>query len=73
MSKLTSHHDAAPLLLTEREVARALGVSARTVWTLADSGELAVVRLGRRIKRYDLRDIQALIDARKDRGKAAEG
>lgn len=61
-----------PLLLTERQAARALGVSARTVWALADSGELAVVRLGRRLKRYDLQDIRALIEARKHRGKEAE-
>ena len=48
------------LLLTERDAARALAVSPRTVWSLADSGQLPVVRIGR-AKRYDLRDIESLI------------
>lgn len=48
------------LLLTERQAARSLGVSPRTVWGLADRGQLPVVRIGR-AKRYDLRDIESLI------------
>ncbi len=37
-----------PLLLDEREAARLLGVAPRTLWSLADSGELPCVRIGRR-------------------------
>ena len=48
------------LLLTEREAARALAVSPRTIWSLADSGQLPVVRIGR-AKRYTLRDIESLV------------
>ena len=36
----------APALLTVREVARALGVSAATVYGLIDRGELQVTRAG---------------------------
>ncbi len=52
------------LLLTEVETAQVLGVSPRTVWGLADSGELPTVRVGR-AKRYDRRDIEAWIQRRK--------
>lgn len=57
------------LLLTEREAARALAVSPRTVWALADSGQLLVVRIGR-AKRYDLRDIENLIKRLKGQASA---
>ena len=57
----------APLLVDEREAARLLGVSPRTVWALAASGELSVVRI-KRAKRYDMADLRAYIDAQKQGG-----
>ena len=63
---------AEPLLLTERQVAKALGLSPRTVWGLADRGELPVVWIGR-AKRFDRRDIEAMIDRLKGRNYAQKG
>ena len=48
------------LLFTAPEAANAIPVSPRTIWSLADSGPLPVVRIGRAI-RYDLGDIESLI------------
>lgn len=38
----------APLLLAVREAARMIGVGETTAWGLISSGELSVVRVGRR-------------------------
>ena len=57
-----------PLLLSVHETARALAISERSVWTLASDGTLPCVRLGKKIVRFDRRDILAMIDARKHRG-----
>ncbi len=38
-----------PLLLGVDDVAKLLNVSARTVWTLTESGELPHLRIGRRV------------------------
>jgi len=54
---------AQPLLLREREAARLLGVSPRTLWTLAHSGDLPCVRFGRS-KRYSLAALQRFIAER---------
>ena len=59
------------LLLTERQAARSLGVSPRTVWGLADRRELPVVWIGK-AKRYHISDIEAFIESRKHAGKGAE-
>lgn len=53
-------------LLTYREAARLLGVTARTVWTLVDRGELPVVRFGRSV-RIDPTDLRAFITHAKAR------
>jgi excisionase family DNA binding protein len=37
------------LLLTPREAAYRLGISARHLWTISRRGEIPVVRIGRRI------------------------
>jgi excisionase family DNA binding protein len=54
------------LLLKPREAAKALSISERTLWELTDHGKIPHVRIGRAV-RYDPRDLQAWIDAQKDR------
>jgi excisionase family DNA binding protein len=55
-----------PLLLGAREAARALAVSARTLWALTKSGEVPHVRVGRRVL-YDPQDLRAWVDRLKGR------
>ena len=57
-------------LLTDTEAADRLGVCPRTVWTLADTGQLPRVKFGRSV-RYDPKDIAAFIEWRKQRGRHA--
>jgi excisionase family DNA binding protein len=38
------------LLVTAREAAAALSISERTLWTLTQSGDIPVVRLGRSVR-----------------------
>ena len=42
-----------PLLVDAREAARLLAISPRTLWSLSKTGEIPVVRLGKRAVRYD--------------------
>jgi excisionase family DNA binding protein len=49
-------------LLTDIEAADRLGVCSRTVWTLAETGRLPRVRIGRSV-RYDPDDLDAFIAA----------
>ncbi|MBK6939754.1 MAG: helix-turn-helix domain-containing protein [Planctomycetes bacterium] len=51
-------------LLTCREAARYLGVCERTVWSLAVSGSIRSVRIGRS-RRIDINDIDAFIERAK--------
>lgn len=53
-------------LLTYDQAAKLLGVTARTVWTLVDRGELPPVRFGRSV-RIDPDDLRAFIHRAKDR------
>ncbi len=53
-----------PLLVSEREAARLLGVSARTVFTLRHQDKLKAVKIGASV-RYDIADIREFIDAAK--------
>ena len=55
-----------PLLVTSREAARMLAVSERTLWGLADRGEIPRIRIGRAV-RYDVRDLDAWIQHNKAR------
>jgi len=50
--------------VSEREAARLLGVSPRTVFTLRKQGHLKAVKIGASV-RYDVRDIRAFINAAK--------
>ena len=56
---------AAPMLLTAREAAETLRVSAKTLWALDRDGRLRAVRLGRRVL-YDPADLRAFIAASKE-------
>ena len=59
----------APLLLTSRQAAAALGVCEKTLWQLRRDGLLPTVRLGTVI-RFDVHDLAALIDRAKSQGGA---
>jgi hypothetical protein len=49
-------------LLDERAAAKFLGVSPRVLWGLADAGSIAFIRIGPRLKRYSMKDLQEFID-----------
>jgi excisionase family DNA binding protein len=55
-------------LVDLRTTAKVLGVSDRTVWTLATSGKLASIRIGRR-RLFDLGDIESFVERQKVGGK----
>jgi excisionase family DNA binding protein len=63
---MNSGSETTTLLLSTAETAKSLGVCPRTLYSLRREGELPVVRL-RGLVRYDLRDILAFIDQRKQR------
>lgn len=48
-------------LLTARQVAQALSISERKLWSLTASGHLPAIRLGRSV-RYAPSDVAALVD-----------
>jgi excisionase family DNA binding protein len=54
-----------PMLLTARQAAKALSVCEKTLWTLAQRGEIPAVRIGRAV-RYDPRDLDAWIQRAKN-------
>ena len=58
--------DKTPGLLRSDEAARLLAISPRKLWTLADDGEIPVVRIGRSV-RYDPGDLQDFIERQKHR------
>lgn len=56
----------APLLLLDPiRAAQALSISPRTLWGLTRSGDIPAIRVGKRLVRYDPRDLTAYIDARR--------
>jgi excisionase family DNA binding protein len=56
----------ARLLLTPREAAASLRISARLLWTLTKSGEISCIRIGKAV-RYSPADLQLWITERKAR------
>ena len=52
------------LLLPPDEAARSLSISPRTLWTLAHSGQIPFVRIGRLV-RYSPADLQSWIESQK--------
>ena len=59
-----------PMLLTARQAARVLTISARTLWSLTKDGQIPAVRIGRAV-RYDPADLRRWIDRAKDSQKAS--
>ena len=57
------------LLLTPKEAASTLSISARKLWGLTASGEIPHVRIGRSV-RYPVDDLQRWIDDQKTGGNA---
>ncbi len=55
---------APPLLVSEREAGRLLGVTPRTVFNLRQRGELPAVKIGTRVL-YDRRDVEVFISRKK--------
>ncbi len=51
------------LLLSSREAAAALSVCERTLWTLADEGQIPRVRIGKRVA-YRVQDLEKWIATR---------
>lgn len=50
-------------LVTVREVAELLGVNARTVWRMAQTGDIpAPIRFGERVVRWRLSDLREHLD-----------
>jgi len=78
MTTATTDPIARVTLLTAADVARALRVSVRSVWTqssLAEAGLAAFpkpVRLGGRMTRWRLRDIEAYLDGLGGQNDSAE-
>jgi excisionase family DNA binding protein len=54
-----------PFLLNSRQAAVFLNISQRTLWTLVDSGDITVVRIGRSV-RYDPRDLERWLQEKKN-------
>jgi excisionase family DNA binding protein len=59
-----NEHSMSPLLVSQPEAARLLGVSERTVFQLRADGKLPAVKIGAAI-RYDVEDIKKYIGAAK--------
>ena len=53
--------DPAKLLLTAPEAARVLSISARKLWSLTNSGEIPVIRVGARSVRYPVEALREWI------------
>lgn len=51
-------------LISSNKVAEMLGVSRVTVWRLERAGDLKAVRLGKRLVRYRVSDVEALVRER---------
>lgn len=56
-----------PVLLTSEQTRAMLNVSARTLFTLADTGQIQRVHIGRSV-RFDIADVQKFIADRKSTG-----
>jgi excisionase family DNA binding protein len=55
------------LLLRPREAAKALSISERTLWSLAQRGELRAVRIGRAVA-YSVDELRDFIRRRQQQG-----
>jgi len=59
---------AARRLLTSSDAARYLGISTRKLWELGNRGVVPVVRPDNRMVRFDVRDLDAFVEAKKKGG-----
>jgi hypothetical protein len=58
----------APLALSPRDAARALSISEKGLWNLTQPrGPIPAAKIGRLV-RYDVKDLQAFLDAQKATG-----
>jgi hypothetical protein len=65
MSNMIDNRDMCPLALSPRDAARALSLSEKALWNLTQPrGPLPAAKIGRLV-RYDIRDLQAFLDAMK--------
>ena len=61
-------------VVSVREVAELLGVNARTVWRMAQRGEIpAPIRLGERVVRWRLSDLREHLDRKAEGKNVADG
>ncbi|MCC7203932.1 MAG: helix-turn-helix domain-containing protein [Phycisphaeraceae bacterium] len=70
MTGLDVGGQAAPLLVSEREAAKMLGLCTKTLYSLRQAGKLPTVRVGQRVL-YDPADLRAFIQRQKVTGGAA--
>ena len=56
-----------PKLLSVKEVARMLGISQRTIWSMTNAGEIPCVRIRKRVL-YRLDHVQGFIDRQTEGG-----
>jgi len=62
----TSMNTQTKILLTAADAAKALSISARSLWTLTHRGEIPCVRIGRSV-RYSVADLQAWVASLSDK------
>ena len=60
---------AARRLLTSSEAAHYLGISTRKLWELGNRGVVPVVRPDNRMVRFDVKDLDAFVEAKKKGGR----
>ncbi len=53
-------------LLTDKQTAEYLGIGTSTLWRYVASGDLSVVRIGKRSTRFDIDDLDGYIQVRKE-------
>jgi hypothetical protein len=62
---MNDNNDVRPLALSPRDAARALSMSEKGLWNVtAPRGPLRAAKIGRLV-RYDVRDLQAFLEASK--------
>lgn len=68
-STVPDAHPTDPMLIGMADAARMIGVSARTLWSMANAGELPTVRIRRRVL-FNVAALREWVDARTKGGAA---
>lgn len=68
-STVLDTHPTEPMLIGMADAARMIGVSARTLWSMANAGELPIVRIRRRVL-FNVAALREWVDARTKGGAA---